>query len=318
MTVRACGRRPARPRRQVAVDGRALWEFHLPALEACAAAGSRQVMCSYNAINGVPACAEPRLTAALRRAGGSRFFVVSDYDAWQDLADNYGRDVGCAAGDYACAAAVAVRAGGAMEGGGQIVARELAAAQRAGLVSAAAVRAEAERIMRARIEMGTLDAIRPGRLAYNALTVARDVLSAAHERLNLEAAREGVVLLKNDADALPLPAARMRRVLVVGHAAASASIPLGPYEDGPAANATFLEERVTTLLQGITGAVGGNGTVVSEPGCASTLCEGEDRAGFDAAAAEAARASAVVLVLNLVRQARSGDRGPARASRRVA
>ena len=42
-------------------------------------------MCAYNEINGVPACAEPRLTAALRKAGGDDFFIVSDYDAWQDL-----------------------------------------------------------------------------------------------------------------------------------------------------------------------------------------------------------------------------------------
>lgn len=41
------------------------------------------VMCSYNAINGVPTCADPNLmNGVLRGKWNWDGFVVSDYDAW--------------------------------------------------------------------------------------------------------------------------------------------------------------------------------------------------------------------------------------------
>ncbi|CAK0895339.1 unnamed protein product, partial [Prorocentrum cordatum] len=53
-----------------AVGARDLLESYLPAFEACVGAGAEQVMCSYNSVNGVPACA-----------------VVSDFDAWANLVE---------------------------------------------------------------------------------------------------------------------------------------------------------------------------------------------------------------------------------------
>lgn len=56
---------------------------YLPAFEDCIKrAGAQSVMCSYNAINGVPACADAKLlNAQLRQEYGFRGFVVSDYGA---------------------------------------------------------------------------------------------------------------------------------------------------------------------------------------------------------------------------------------------
>lgn len=66
------------------VTGRDLWETYLPAFRACVRdAGGLHVMCSYNAVNGVPACANNRtLNGILRHLWGFEGFVVSDYDAW--------------------------------------------------------------------------------------------------------------------------------------------------------------------------------------------------------------------------------------------
>jgi hypothetical protein len=50
------------------VDKRNLWESYLPALKGCISeAKASHAMCSYNAINGVPTCAEPGLLTDVLR-----------------------------------------------------------------------------------------------------------------------------------------------------------------------------------------------------------------------------------------------------------
>lgn len=44
----------------------------------------------------------------------------------------------------------------------------------------------------------------------------RDVCTPAHQNLALEAARQGIVLLKNDGHALPLSPSHLRSVAVIG------------------------------------------------------------------------------------------------------
>lgn len=54
-------------------------ETFQPAFRACADAGVMSYMCSYNAINGVPACANRELlTDILRNTWNFNGFVVSD------------------------------------------------------------------------------------------------------------------------------------------------------------------------------------------------------------------------------------------------
>ena len=90
-------------------------------------------MCSYNAINGVPACAEPRLlNGVLRNASGFSGFVVSDYDAWSDIKESYH-----VCDTLECAAAAGLNAGMEMEGGGGRVVAAIPNAVSQGLVSQA-------------------------------------------------------------------------------------------------------------------------------------------------------------------------------------
>ena len=62
------------------VSARDLWETYLPVFERCIGAGEgsgQSVMCSYNAINGVPTCAsDGLLNEALRTHMGFDGFVV--------------------------------------------------------------------------------------------------------------------------------------------------------------------------------------------------------------------------------------------------
>ena len=61
------------------IDARNMWETYMPAFKACVQrAKAAHVMCSYNAINGVPTCGEPKLlNGVLRDQWGFEGFVVS-------------------------------------------------------------------------------------------------------------------------------------------------------------------------------------------------------------------------------------------------
>ena len=94
---------------------RNFWETYIPVFRACVVeAHGAHVMCSYNAVNGVPACGNgPLLNGVLRDRWGWQGFVVSDYDAWAQI-----RDTHHYCDTYECAAAVGINAGLDQEGGG--------------------------------------------------------------------------------------------------------------------------------------------------------------------------------------------------------
>ncbi len=63
-----------------------LWNFYLPPFKAAIDAGSDTLMCSFNAINGVPGCANrPLETTVLKRRWGFDGFIESDYTAVAEL-----------------------------------------------------------------------------------------------------------------------------------------------------------------------------------------------------------------------------------------
>ena len=60
-------------------------DSYTPAFEAAAAAGAAAIMCSYNAINGEPACTDERhLNGVLRRQFGFEGVVATDCGALSD------------------------------------------------------------------------------------------------------------------------------------------------------------------------------------------------------------------------------------------
>src|SRR5215218_9778844 len=63
-----------------------LRNFYLPPFKAAIDAGADTVMCSFNAINGVPGCANHELeTGVLKRERGSDGFIERDYTAVAEL-----------------------------------------------------------------------------------------------------------------------------------------------------------------------------------------------------------------------------------------
>jgi Glycosyl hydrolase family 3 C-terminal domain len=124
----------------------------------------------------------------------------------------------------------------------------------------------------------------------------QDVCSPAHQDLALEAARQGIVLLKNQRKALPLSASSHRNVAVIGpHSDATVTM-IGNYAGVPC--------RYTSPLQGI----GSYVRTVLQKGCMDVSCEGNQPFGPAVDAARTADAAIVVVGLDQSVEAEQRDR----------
>jgi len=222
-----------RHRFDAVVSERDLHETYLPAFEAgVREGGARSLMSAYNAVDGVPAPANARLlTAILRGDWGFTGTVVGDVDTvsdiWSASSHHFTRDA-------AEASALAVKAGTDLCSGDTYEA--LPDALRRGLASEADLDLALRRLFRLRFLLGQFDPA--GRVPYAAIPPS-EVDAPAHDQLALEAARQSLVLLKNDGT-LPLDPLRVRTVAVIGPTADSLSVVLGNYSGTPARPRTLL------------------------------------------------------------------------------
>ncbi len=210
---------------------RDLLETYLPAFEACLREGkAASVMGAYNRLNGEPCCASPALLRDIvRESWGFDGYVTSDCGAIFDVYAHH-KVVASAAE----AAALAVRAGCDLECGSVYHALPDAVAQ--GLLPEEAIDRAVERLFAARFRLGMFDP--PEQVPYAAIPYSI-VNSPEHRALALRAARESIVLLKNDGNLLPLPKS-LEAVAVIGPNADDLTALLGNY-------AGTLVEPVTPL-----------------------------------------------------------------------
>jgi beta-glucosidase len=206
-------------------------ETYLPAFRASVLEGhATSVMCSYNRVDGVPACASSFLLQQhLRDAWGFQGYVVSDCGAVTDIVDGHKFK-----STLAEAAAGAVRAGTDLTCGDEY--SSLVEAVKLGLISESEIDRAVERLFVARIRLGMLDP--PERVPYAKIPYSEND-SPAHRDLALQAARESIVLLKNDKDFLPLHG-NVRRIAVVGPATDDPDAMLGNYHGTPSSIVTPL------------------------------------------------------------------------------
>ncbi|HEX8663699.1 MAG TPA: glycoside hydrolase family 3 N-terminal domain-containing protein [Beijerinckiaceae bacterium] len=255
-----------------------LRDTFLPPFRAAVDAGSETVMSAFNALNGVPATANPwLLTQVLRNEWGFSGFVVSDWAAIEELIAH-----GIAA-DGAEAARKAFLAGVDMDLAGGLYDAHLADEVRSGRIPESAVDEAVRRVLRVKFRMGLFERpdIDPTRVdAVFPTQESREVARAV--------ARESLVLLHNRDEALPLRP-RIRSLAVVGALAASAKDQLGPH-----AARGHIEDTVT-ILDGIRWRAEQAGVAVAYAEGCSLRCETPD--GFSAAVEAARGADAVIAVL---------------------
>jgi beta-glucosidase len=174
------------------VDERALHEIYLPAFEAAVKEGEvAAVMSAYNRVNGRYASENAVLLVdILRKRWGFRGLVMSDWGAVHSTAPTIlsGLDLEMPTGQF-------------------LNPETVKTALRSGEIEEKAIDRMVANLLRLIAATGRLDGRRPSGGAVD---------TPGHRALALEAARAGIVLLKNDGGVLPLDKTRMRTVAVIG------------------------------------------------------------------------------------------------------
>ena len=232
------GPEPLRHGFNVDVSPHDLEDTYLPAFRATVTeAHAQSVMCAYNAIDGAPACANTMLLRDhLRDDWKFDGYVVSDCAAVADIFTGHHY-----APDMAHAAADAVKAGTDLEcgyGTGQAF-PSLVEAVHKGLIKESEIDNALRRLFRARFKLGMFDP--PSSFAYGQIPMS-EVNSPEHRQLSLRAARESIVLLKNQDHILPLNA-DIGSVAVVGPTAELIQALQGNY-NGPPPSPVFPLEGI--------------------------------------------------------------------------
>ena len=201
-------------------DWRTLREIYLPAFEAAVKeGGALTVMNAYNSLNGLQCGDNAWLNdTVLKGEWGFPGFVVSDWGSMRSTvaAANAGTDVEMNAGR-------AIR----------YFKEPLARAVREGQVPMARLDDMARRVLYVEAKLHMLDGQPRAKGAIN---------TPEHQALAREIATDGMVLLKNEAGLLPLDAAALKRVLVVGEIATHTDVDGGWSAEGkPPYDVTILE-----------------------------------------------------------------------------
>ena len=221
---------------------RDLTETYLPAFRRTIIdAKAYSLMCAYNAVGGAAACANPTLLRdILRRDWGFTGFVTSDCGAIDDITTGH-HDTRT----NIEAAALAVRSGTDTGCDFKDEMLDLPKSVKAGLLTEAEMDTAVKRLFVARMRLGLFDP--PARVPFAAIPISENH-SAAHQALALRAARESIVLLKNEG-VLPLAAAA-RRIAVVGPTATSLIALEGNYNGTPTTPVLPLDGMEAAFGQG--------------------------------------------------------------------
>jgi len=182
-----------------------LHDSYLPPFKACVEKGGVSgMMCSYNSLNGIPACAnEGLLKILLRETWGFDGYVTSDCDADSDV---YFTHHFTKTPEEAVAAVL--RAGTDIDCG-KFVRKYVESALNKGLVKNEDIDAVLHRSFLVRMRLGHFDP--PGFLQ----TIGMDkVCSKEAIELARDGARQGCVLLKNHENVLPL--SKHQKIVVIG------------------------------------------------------------------------------------------------------
>jgi beta-glucosidase len=197
-----------------APDRRSFWEYYTRGFEAAVTqARVFSVMSAYNSLWTIPCSASPLLlTDILRKRWGFEGYVVSDCDAIGDIyRSHHYVETG------AEAAALAINAGSDLNCG-RTLSNFLMTSVQNKLVTEEAVRAALVRVLTGRFLLGEFDP--PASVPWS--SISPSILEdRPHRDLAREAARQTLVLLKNQGNLLPLDKTKIKNVAVIGPMAGS-------------------------------------------------------------------------------------------------
>src|SRR5262245_46704624 len=196
------------------ISERTMREIYLPPFKAAIDAGVATLMSAFNSIAGVPASGNAWLTdTVLRREWGFNGFVVSD---WTSVAELIPHGV---AGSLAEAGRRALTAGVDMDMMSSSYVDSLVPLVKSGTIPMAVLDTAVMRVLRAKQRLGLF------KDPYRARTAPATAETRALAR---RAARESIVLLKNERNVLPLDP-KTATIAVIGPLADNKAEPLGPW-----------------------------------------------------------------------------------------
>ncbi len=246
------GPEPLRHSMDVSVSMRDLWETYLPAFKTLVVDGDvREVMGAYQRYEGVPCTMSDRLLVdILRDKWGYDGLVVTDCDA---INNYFNRGQHMTHQDPVHAAADALKHGTDLECGRTF--RNLGDALEQGLITVDDLDHALVPVLRGRFELGMFD---PDEMSPWKDLKPEVISSEEHHQLAVEAARESMVLLKNNG-ILPL-SKDIKRIAVVGPNADDVDLMNGNYGGTP------IDAHKFSILTGIRNAFP-NTEVVYDKAC---------------------------------------------------
>lgn len=265
----------------VDVSRRSLYETYFPPFYAAEKAGVATFMTAFNEVEGVPATANKYLyTDVLREEWGFKGFVVTDYTAINELVPH-----GVAINEQE-AAEKAVNAGIDMDMNGSVYMQNLPALVNDHKVKEAAIDRAVRSILEMKFLLGLFDD------PYRYLDSAREkntIMKPEFLQVAREAGRKSIVLLKNDAQLLPIDPQKAQTVALIG--------PM--VKDKVNQNGEWAgrgnREQSASLYEGLMEVYKDSKVkFVYAPGCDLTT---DDRSGFGAAMDAAAQADVILAVM---------------------
>ncbi|XP_030958967.1 beta-xylosidase/alpha-L-arabinofuranosidase 1-like [Quercus lobata] len=251
------------------------------------------VMCSYNRVNGIPACADPKLLKqTVREDWNLHGYIVADCDSIEVMIKNHKwLNV-----DNETAVSYTLQAGLDLDCGVYYT-NNVENAVKHGKVREALVDRSLQYLYVVLMRLGIFD----GHSQYNSLGI-NDVCSNEHIELAAEAAREGIVLLKNDNGILPLATGKYPSLAVVGPHANASTAMIGNYAFDPWNKGTPC--RYITPLNGFSS----YGRVNYAAGCSNVKCPDGSLIGPAVQVATTSDATIIVAGIDLSIEAESRDR----------
>jgi len=216
-----------------------LQDTYLPAFRATVTEGKADsVMCAYNAVDGVPACASKMLLDEyLRKKWGFQGYVVSDCGAVADIFEGHRYKPNAEEGVTAAFTAGMDNICGDYRNQMTTHPEAIAAAVRQGLLPESVIDQTLRRLFTTRFRLGMFDP--RDKDPYSKITPA-DNDTPAHRQLALRMAQESIVLLKNENGILPLKQ-EPTTIAVVGPNATNLDALVGNYNGTPSHPVTVLD-----------------------------------------------------------------------------
>ena len=253
-------------------------DTYFPAFHSCVRNGKASgMMCSYNAVNGTPSCANERIMNGFaRESWGFEGYITSDcaavknivQDHHYDTANEAVRDTLSAGMDSDCGNWLKANTNNSLV---------------AGVTKESTIDNALVNLFTMQLRLGYFD--KASEQKYMTYTYADKANTPANQELALDAARQGMVLLKNDGNTLPFSNTTVKTVAMVGPSANATSLlqanyhGLAPYLISPVMGVSSYAKTTLNL------------------GCADTACASDSN--FTAAVTAAKEADVTVMVMGL-------------------